>query len=316
MTDQARPHLGLPGWAPTWLAGFLSKPVPSFCWRLFTEITRVDVSGLSAEMAYRFLFALFPFLIFLAALVGYIGAIVGSEDLFQRVMDLLAVIFPTQVQQVLQDWVEGVLSTQSPGLLTVGAAAALWAAAGGVGTLVKGLNRAYDQTESRSFWVLQGLALLTTVALALLMLGGVVAFTIGQLAVSWAVEHLGVDPRIWFWWNLIKGPGLLLALGIVFAVTYALLPNQRLSLYATWPGAVFATLAWLLLTSGFGWYVSHLASYDRTFGSLGAAVVLMVWMYAVSAILLIGGIINALLEPERSVPGSERRATGQERNDT
>ncbi len=305
MTDQAKPNLELPGWAPTWIAAWLDKPVPNFLLRLFTEITRVDVSGLAAEMAYRFLFAMFPFLIFLAALVGYIGAIVGSEDLFQRVMDLISVLFPPQVREVLEDWVRGVLATQSSGLLTVGAAAALWGAAGGVGTLVKGLNRAYNVTESRPFWLLQGIALITTLVVALLMLGGVAAYTIGQLAISWAVENLGVDPRIWFWWNLINGPGLILALGVVFAVMYALLPNQRLSVKATWPGAVLATIAWVLLTSGFGWYVTHLASYDRTFGSLGTAVVLMVWMYAVAAILLIGGVINALLVPKDTASGSK-----------
>ncbi len=280
---------------PGWLKGFLRRPFVRALWTLHVEISRNDVFGLAAEMAYRFLFALFPFLIFLAAFVGFVGYRIGSADLFERVMGLIGVLFPGAVQQVLEDWVRGVLLTQSTGLLTVGAAGALWGAAGGVGTLIKGLNRAYGVSETRPFWVVQGLALLTTLVFALLMLGGVAAFTIGDAIIRWAVENLGANARIWFWWNLVRGPGITIGLGIALAVIYAVLPNRRLGFKHTWPGAIFATVAWLALTSGFGLYVTHLGSFDRTFGSLGAAVVLMVWMYAVGAILLIGGHINALV---------------------
>jgi membrane protein len=295
MSRDARPEPALPNWMPGWLSSFMRLPFPRALWLLYAGISQTDVFGLAAEMAYRFLFALFPFLIFLAAFVGFIGARVGSADLFERVMRLLAFLFPGAVQQVLEEWVRGVLATQSTGLLTLGAAGALWGAAGGVGTLVKGLNRSYGVAETRPFWHRQGLALLTTLVFALLMLGGVAAFTIGELLIGWAVESLHIDAGIWFWWHLIRGPGITLVLGLVFAVIYAALPNRHLGLEHTWPGALFATLAWLGLTSGFGLYVTHLGSFDRTFGSLGAAVVLMFWMYAVGAILLIGGQINALM---------------------
>jgi membrane protein len=287
-------EVSFPEWVPAAVRNVLNRPAPRFLWRLSQEIGDDDVSGLAAEMAYRFLFALFPFLIFLAAFVGFIGARVGSTDLFEQVMGLMAQLFPSDVQRVLEDWVRGVLSTQSPGLLTAGAAGALWGAAGGVGTLMKGLNRAYDVAESRPFWLSQAFSLLTTVVLAILMLGGVALNTVGVILISWAVANLGVDEGIWFWWNFVRGPGVTLALAIVLATLYALLPNQRLGFRHTWPGALFATIAWVLLTMGFGFYVSNLGSFDRTFGSLGAAVVLMVWMYAVGMILLVGGEINAL----------------------
>jgi membrane protein len=298
--EQASPApIQLPEWVPRWLAAFINKPVPAFLVRLGRALGQDDLSGLAAEMAYRFLFALFPFLIFLAAFLGFVGARMGSTDLFERVMGLLALLFPSEVQRVLEDWVRGVLSTQSPGLLTIGAAGALWGAAGGVGTLMKGLNRAYTTAESRPFWLSQVLALITTVVLALLMLGGVALFTAGGMVTSWAIENLGVDPGMLLVLNLVRGPGVMLGLAIVLAVAYAMLPNRRLSLKQTWPGALFATVAWLALTLGFSLYVTHLGSFDRTFGSLGAAVLLMFWMYAVGLILLIGGEINALLSGDR-----------------
>jgi membrane protein len=297
----------LPEWVPQWLAVVIELPILRFIVRLAQSASSDDVFGLAAAMAYRFLFALFPFLIFLAAFVGFIGARVGSADLFENVMRLMALLFPRDVQRVLEDWVRGVLSTQSPGLLTAGAAGALWGAAGGVGTLIRGLNRAYGVKENRPYWLAQILALMTTVVLAILMLGGVGLYTIGGVLMSWAIENVGVDEGIWFWWNLVRGPGVTLGLGIVLAVLYAVLPNMHLRVRHTWPGAVFATLAWLGLTTGFGFYVSNLGSYDRTFGSLGAAVVLMVWMYAVGVILLLGGEINALVSgiKEAAPPDSD-----------
>lgn len=264
-----------------------------------------DVLGLAAEMAYRFLFALFPFLIFLAAFVGFVGARVGADDLFERVMRLLALFFPPEVHRVLEDWVRGVVLTESPGLLTAGAAGALWGAGGGVGTLIKGLNRAYGLPESRPIWVLHGLTLLMTVALSALMLGGVVLYAIGGQLTAWGAGQLGLDLRTWVWWNVLRGPGVAIGLALVLLVAYSVLPGQRQPLRHTWPGALFATAAWLLLTMGFSLYVSKLGTFDRTFGSLGAAALLMLWMYVVGAVLLIGGEINALIFGDERQTGSE-----------
>jgi membrane protein len=290
----------LPSWVPGWVSALLRLRPVQFVWRLVDEVTQDDVFGLSAEMAYRFLFSLFPFLIFLAAFVGYIGTQVGSSDLVAQVLRLMGMFFPPDVQAVLAEWVQSVLATQSTGLLTVGAATALWAAAGGVGTLIKGLNRAYHVRENRPFWISHLLALITTISLAVLMLGGVFLYTIGGTLATWAVEKLGADEHIWFWLNLLRGPGVMLGLGLVLSVMYAMLPNRRLRIRQTLAGALFATAGWMLLTWGFGYYVANLGSFDRTFGSLGAAVLLMVWMYAVALILLVGGEINSLLSGIKS----------------
>src|SRR6266540_487821 len=108
-----------------------SWPPVRFGLALGRRISADDVPGLAAEMAYRFLFALFPFLIFLAAFVGFIGARIGSDNLFASVMQLVGTLFPPEIQALLADWVAGVLHTQSSSLLTLGAAGALYGAAGG-----------------------------------------------------------------------------------------------------------------------------------------------------------------------------------------
>jgi membrane protein len=255
-----------------------------------------DVSGLAAEMAYRLLFAVFPFLIFLTAILGFIGPRIGVANLFETVMGLISQLAPPEVQQVIGDWVASVLSTQSPGLLTLGALGAWWGAAGGVGTLMKGLNRAYRVKENRPFWGAQTLALLATVVLAFVMIGGAALFTIGE----WLEGVLG-QRGSFVGLLLSQGQGVTVALGLllILMLVYTRLPNAAVPLREAIPGAVFATAAWTVLTLGFSFYVSRFGSYDATFGSLGAAVVLMVWMYAVALILLIGGEINAVLRRMR-----------------
>jgi membrane protein len=276
------------------VGALLNLRVVRWFWRLFDEIGEDDVFGLAAEMAYRFLFALFPFLIFLAAFVGYVAAQLDRADLFDEVMQYLALFLPPDIQRVIEEWVRGVLSTQSTELMTVGAIVALWSAAGGVGSLIKGLNRAYDVAENRPLWLHYAFAVITTVVIAISLLCGVALYTVGELILSWAVESLEGGGEIWAKWNAIRAAGAIIALGTVLGAMYALLPNQRVDLRHTWPGTLFATAAWIVLTIGFGIYVSRFGSFDKVFGSLGAAVVLMVWMYAVAVILLVGGEINAL----------------------
>ena len=305
MSDVDESDIQLPSWVPRPITRFLQLGFPRALTRLYARISTTDVMGLAGEMAYRFLFALFPFIIFVVAFVGFIGAKIGSSDLVSRVMALMALAFPEPVQEVLRDWGSQVLQTQSTGLLTFGAIGALIGATGGIGTLIKGLNRAYGVKETRPYWARYGMALLVTIVFTLVMLGGVAAFTIGELIVRWAVDHLGVDPEIWFWWNLIRGPGVAVGLAVVFMVIYGALPNRRLGIRHTWPGASLATLAWLVLTAGFGFYVTHIGSFDRTFGSLGAAVMLMVWMYAVGVIMLVGGHVNAMLGGVKRVTPAE-----------
>jgi membrane protein len=258
-----------------------------------TNVGRDDVPGLAAEMAYHFLFALFPFLIFIAALVGFIGSWVGSDNLFVALIQLLAPLVPPEVQRVINEWVAGVVNTHSPGLLTFGAVGALWSASGGAGTLIKGLNRSYGVREDRPLPQTLLLAVLVTLVLALVMLSGVLLYTFGERFGSWLTVVLGGGEWFHSMWNLTRGPGVTVVLALLLLAVYALLPNVRVGWRRALPGTIFAIVAWIALTALFSTYLANFGSYEVTFGSLGAAVMLMFWMYAVSLILVIGGEINA-----------------------
>jgi membrane protein len=272
---------------------------------LFLEIVADDVPGLAAEMAYRFVFALFPFLIFLAALVGFVSARVGRENLFETVMGFLGQFTPAEINGILAGWVAEVVNAQSGGLLTLGALGALWGAMGGVGTLIKGLNRAYDVQENRPFWQSQLLTAATTLGMTLMTLIGAVIYSAGAGLGDRLERWLRLDPGFSDFWALVYPVGFGLALVVLLVALFALLPNVPVHPRHAVPGAIFATLAWTAVTVGFGLYVSHFGNFARTFGTLGAAAVLMFWMYVISMILLVGGEINALLG------GYKRRPIGE-----
>src|SRR5436190_19908257 len=292
----------LPGRLRGFLRVLATQPAIRFLLTLARRISADDVPGLAAEIAYRFLFALFPFLIFLAALVGFVGVWLGQANLFASIIGLVGALLPSETEILVNDWTSGVLRTQSTSLLTVGAAGALWGAAGAVGTLIKGLNRAFEVTETRPFWKTQAFALLTTVALAVLMLGGVLLYSLGGWLGDFMAARFGLGEVFRGLWTIVRGPGVAVGLLLALAGLYRLLPNTTVQHAHAVPGAIFATAAWVVLTLGFSFYVGHFGSYDRTFGSLGTAVLLMVWMYFVAMILLSGGEINAV------VAGSAARA--------
>ena len=275
-----------------------------FVRRLVSIIGADDATGLAAEMAYHSLFALFPFLLFLAALLGFIGERVGTRDLFSKAMELITLLAPPEVQQVLADWTAAMLGTRSPGLLSVGAIGALWGAAGGTGTLIKGLNRAYGVKETRPAWKKIGLQLGATVGI-----GTATAVGVGlSLAGQWASQGLQNIPFLTIELRgvveLARGPGVALGLGLILWLLYTLLPNTETRCWSTLPGAMFATLAWVALTAGFSFYLVKGGLPGWTFGSLSVGVVLMLWLYFVGLILIIGGEINALLSGRREAEES------------
>lgn len=287
LRNAARAALALPG------AGLTS--------RLLAQAIADDVPGLSAEMAYRFLLALFPFFVFLGAATGFIGAAVGSENLFAVVMNFVSPLGPEEVQSVVRDWVHGVVYTQSLGLLTLGAVAALWSATSGTGILVKSLNRAHRVARDRPFWRAQLVSIVATLALAGTMLTGVALYSIGEI-MGKQVAARGLGQELLATWQFLGGPGVALGLFVVLVAVYAWLPNVAISLRQAVPGAAFATAAWVAITRGFSVYLAHLDSLEATYGGMATAILVLVWLYAVGAMLVMGGEINALLAGHRANP--------------
>jgi membrane protein len=271
------------------------------------DVKRDDVSGLAAELAYRFLFAIFPFGIFVAALTAFIAPMLGFKDPTGQILGAIGDNLPADVASGIKPQLEAVIGTTRPGLLTIGAVAALWAATGGTNALIKAMNRAYEVEETRSFLPKTARAVGLTLLASVGLLGAFVTIVGASLLTAEVAGRLNLDPGVVTAIGLLRWPVVFAGLSLAVAVLYKLAPNFR----APWRwcvagGAIFS-VGWLIATAAFGFYVANFGSYANTYGALGGVIVLMLWFY-LSAMVLVGSaalMAAAMkeLEPETFAAG-------------
>jgi membrane protein len=269
-----------------------SIPFKIFVKRVYERYENDAVSDSAATLAYYSFYSLFPFLVFLATLTAYLP-LGNSVD---TLLDRMRTIVPAQAMGLIDEHVRGLIARPRPNLLTVGLLVTVYAASRGIDSVRKALNLAYDVKESRRFWSTEliaigmtvGGALVSTVAVALLVAGGYAGF--------WLARAFGIGPEYVFVWKWLRWPVTAAVIMLASAINYHLLPDVRQKFRYLTPGSVIATLIWLATTWAFGQYVTHFGSYNATYGSIGGVIILMTWFYLSGFIFLMGGEMNALLE--------------------
>ncbi|MEP6870378.1 MAG: YihY/virulence factor BrkB family protein [Anaerolineaceae bacterium] len=267
--------------------------------RLAKECSKDDISGLAAELSYRFFLALFPFFIFLAALGGFIAAAISSGDPTQRLMDQIGDALPADARSILQEQVRGVLDSRSGGLLSIGIIGAIWASSGAVKSLIKALNRVYGVPETRTFWKSTSLALAMTVAGSVCILGSFGLLIATQAFGSDIAGALGAGGAFELTVAVARWPIVIVLVMLAVGLVYWMAPNIDVPFRWVSPGAVTFTLVWLMTAIAFGLYVANFGSYNKTYGTLGGVVVLLTWLYLSNLMLLLGAEINATLAESR-----------------
>jgi membrane protein len=260
--------------------------------RVIAEVQDDDCLGRAAQLAYYFLFALFPFFLFLVTLLGYLPI----PDLLDRIMAGLAQLLPGEALQLVQDNVRQLVTGQRGGLLSFGILAALWSSSSALTAIIDSLNRAYDVQEGRPFWKVRGLAILLTVGLSTFIILALVLLTFGPQLGRWAADLIGLGQVFEFTWNIVRWLVIVGLLILAMAMLYYLAPDVEQDWKWITPGSVCAVLGWLLASLGFSFYVNSFGSYNATYGSIGAVIVLLTWMYLTGLFVLIGGEINAEIE--------------------
>jgi membrane protein len=270
--------------------GFLGGlSVKELAKRVWFEINDDRCLGRAAEAAFYLVLSLFPLLICILALLSLIPQ--GQKLLLGN----LSLVVPADAMGVIRKWVHELLKTRSKGLFSVSLIFALWSASSGMTALMTMLNRAYEVKEGRSFIRARIVAIGLIFALGFLVLGGSVVFVFGDNALGWISSKVGMEAfRAPVWKVLSYTLGLLmLTVGISFLYSYA--PNVKRPPKLLWAGSIFSVLAGIGVSSGFSVYLK-IASMNATYGSLGAVVVLMLWLYLMTFILMIGGEINSEIE--------------------
>jgi len=280
---------------------------------VFREFKDDDVSGLAAELTYRSFLALFPFLLFLAALGGAVARALDVNNPAGRFVDLFGDKLPADAQSLIRGQVEGVVANPSFGVLSIGLIAALWAAGGGAAAVIKSLNRAYDIPDTRPWWQQKLLAVGFVVLATIAIFGGIAIIFTTQIYGQQIADKLGIGPAFRLVISVAAWPVLVLFLIGCVAFVYWAAPNVQLPFRWISPGAVFFAIGWAAATVLFGLYVSNFGAYNKTYGALAGVVVLLLWFYLSSLVLLLGAEINAVLDELKNGPVlAERRAKASE----
>jgi membrane protein len=274
-----------------WLGGMTLKELMTRTWR---ETNEDDVFSHAAQLAYYFLLALFPMLIFLSSLIGFL------PDAQASIFRGLAKIMPGEALNVVSKTIEDVVRHRSGGLLSFGILGTLWAASGGVVAVMDTLNTAYDAEEKRSFLKRRLLAIALTMMLALLVVGGTVLIMFGDRFSASLAASLGLGTEFAFVWGIVDYLLGLFLLLLGLQLIYYLGPNVKQRWQWVTPGAVFAVVSLVLASLVFSLYLRFGPSYSATYGSLGAVIVLMLWLYLMGIVVLIGGEINSEIRQENN----------------
>ena len=260
--------------------------------RTYDKVLTDDCLGRAAQLAYYFLFALFPFLLFLVTLLGYIPV----PDLLDHIMLLLAHALPREALTLVQDNVHSLVTQPRGGLLSFGIIAALWTSSSAITAIMAGLNRAYGVEENRPWWKVRITALLLTLGSSLFVIAATVLLIFGPQLGTWLASSVGLGDVFAAVWTVGRWVIILGCLIVALAALYYFAPDVQQQWRWITPGSVCAVIGWILASLGFAYYVNNFGSYNATYGSIGAVIVLLTWMYATGFFILVGGELNSEIE--------------------
>ena len=256
-----------------------------------------DMPTHASALAYRLLFSIFPFLIFLTTLLGFLGL----PQFFNWMREQASYLLPAQAMDQVNA-VLGELQAPQGGLMSVAIAVSIWSASVGIVGTMNALNVAYEVRERRPVWKRFLVSILYTLALAVMLITAAAAMISGPALLNWAAGYLGFDTLLIGIWAWLRWPVAVFLLLCVVALVYWAAPNVQRPFRLITPGAVLAVSAWLAASVAFGYYVQNFSSYNKTYGSMGAVIVLLLYFFLSAAVMLFGAEVNAVLVRERGEP--------------
>lgn len=270
------------------------------CKKSIHDFFEDDMTTYAAALAYQVLFSIFPFIIFLIALLGFLRL----STFFDWLRMQMQMLLPEQAMQQVNLVISELQQPQS-GLLSIGVVAALWTASSGIRATMHALNVAYDVKERRPAWKLYPLSVLYTVSIAILMVLAAALLIVGPEAMQWLAHWVGLEQIFVLLWSILRLPIAMFLLTVVVAMIYYVGPNVRQEFHLISPGAVISVAVWVGGSLAFDYYVRNFANYSAMYGSVGAVVVLLLYFYISAAVLLFGAELNAAIAqygPEGKAP--------------
>ncbi len=265
--------------------------------RCLKKLAEDELSTRSASLSYYFILALFPMLLFIVSLIGVFAG--PTSQLRESIFSALGQLAPGSASDLIHGVLNETVNSSSAIKVSAGILGALWAASAGMSAVVVSLNVVYRLTETRPWWKQKLTVLGLTVSLAGLIILAVVLVLYGGKIGHSAAKYFGLGHLFTVTWGVIQWPFLFAAMFLAFSIIYYFGPNaDEASWHWVTPGAALGIILWLAASVGFRMYLHFFNSYSATYGSLGAVIILLLWLYITGFAILIGAELNAVIEDE------------------
>lgn len=290
----------------------LGLPVSTkrFAVDLKNEISEDNMTNGAAALAFFLMLAIFPALIFFLSILPYLPV----ADLQQAVLDFMRQALPGEASTLLTDTVMDIVNNKNGSLLAFGTLGTIWAASSGIVAIMQQLNIVYDVKEERSFIKQRLVAVGLMFAFGALMVTAFALIVLGGQLQAWLGGEFGLSEGLLTAFAIIRWVIIIAMILLSFAILYYWAPNVEQKFAFITPGAIFGTLVIALASLAFSFYVSRFADYNATYGSIGAVIILMMWLYVMGNVLLLGAEVNSLIEhyhPEGKEKGEKEEPVGR-----
>ena len=253
-----------------------------------------DFPGMAAEMGFMLMMGIFPAMLFLMAIFGWMG----NKSFMNPVLQFLSSVVPDESMKLIYTVLNEVMLFSKGGLIAfIGIFVTLFLTSNAVAVILKGLNRAYKVEETRSFIYTRILSVVMVFVNTFMLFLSINLVVFGKVIINFLIHYVGISHAFALTLLTIRWPVSFISLYAMAFINYYILPDlkgeEKLKRKSALPGALFFCVFWLIGSSAFSVYVNNLHTYNKVYGTIGAFAVLMVWLYYSSFLLLIGGEINS-----------------------
>ncbi|MFP4697690.1 MAG: YihY/virulence factor BrkB family protein [Eubacteriales bacterium] len=257
------------------------------------RISKDNISALSSQLTYYLLLSFFPFVMFLLTILSYTP--ITERQFVSRISNL----FPEDISKIITSILNEISKNQSNALLSITVIITIWSASRGVLAIIKGLNIAYRINETRSFIYIRAISVLYTLIFAIIIVLTFIMLIFGNKLLALITNLFNIPSELMGLIQFVRYVGSIGLLFLFFIIIYNAIPNRKISFTEVIPGSIFASIGWVLLSIFFSIYIDNFGEYSYMYGSLTGLILLLLWLYISSNIILIGGELNAFLVEQK-----------------
>lgn len=274
------------------IQAFLQKPKILFLRALIKRYFNDGVGRSAAALAYYLMFSLFPFLIFLSVLLSFLNLPPLTTETFYN-------LIPMDILNLINDYLAQIAQMRNSSLLFWGLFFTVYATMRAINCLSRSISRAYRLKEKRTFPRYQIQALVFTLFMMVTIFSALILLTFGRTVLTYLSRFISLDHNIINVWSILRFVVLALLLFLLLFLLYYRIPSRHFTARQVLPGTLVALVSWLVVSTGFAFYVENMANYSVVYGSIGAVIVLLLWLYFSAIIIIMGSEFNSVLADQK-----------------